>query len=124
MITITRSEIDIEISDEEVIQIVRDSVLKYFDIGMSILKDRTRDSSSSYPRRLYWYLLKYQYGLKNNQIMMIDDVEYDSSAVTIQSEIVLLQQHYNKKLRSDLEELRKIMTIKENWFHEHKLTQA
>jgi len=122
MVTITRNEISVEITNEEVIKMVQLAVMKHFNIGMSILKDKTRASISSYPRQIYWYFLKYQYGLKNSDIRIIDDEEYDSSAVTIQSEIVLLQKHYNISLKKDIETIREILTVKENYIHNKKLT--
>jgi hypothetical protein len=121
MITITRNEVDLEVTDDEVIHIVQLAILQHFDIGLSILKDKSRDSMSSHPRKLYWYFLKYQYGLKNNQIKTIDDSEFDSSAVTIQSEIVLLQQHYNKKLREEVEVIRQLLILKEDNLFKIKL---
>jgi len=110
MINYKKDGIEKTFTEEQVIDWVKATVCDYIDISISVLRDHSRQEKSTYARKLYWYFLRCKYGIPNQMCANIGGSVFEDSAVIIQSEIVLMQKHYNKDLRYDLNKIEEKLT--------------
>lgn len=113
MITLVEND-NKEVEDDVVVDWCKDAVCEYFRIDRSTLGDDTRAHISSYPRKLFWYFARCQYDISPKLLINIDRRIYDSATITIQSQTTLLQSMYNKEMKYDIDEIRKILKKKES----------
>ena len=105
-----------EVPEETVVEWIKDAVCEYFHINRTTLGEDTNARMSSYPRKIFWYFGRCQYDIPSLMLQMIANYTYSASNVTIQSQTTLLQSQYNKEIKYDIEEIRKILTKKETLY--------
>lgn len=102
-----------EVTEELVVSWIKDAICEYFHITTTTLGENTRAHVSSYPRKLFWYFGRCQYDISNKLLQGIAGVYYTHDVITIQSQTALLQSHYNKDLKYDITEIRKMLLKRE-----------
>lgn len=102
-----------EVTEELVVTWIKDVVCEYFHISRATLGEQTRAHVSSYPRKLFWYFGRCQYDISNKLLQNIASNIYPSDVITIQSQTALLQSHYNRELKYDITEIRKMLLKRE-----------
>ena len=99
----------IEVSDYVVVNWIKDAVCDYFKISRGTLGDPTRAATSSYPRKVFWYVARRLYLLELKLLQEIADHEFNHTAIIIQSETLKLQIIHDMEKRVDVEEVLKLV---------------